>query len=66
MTIHEHICRARLALAEARMLDPVQSIKEIAFAAGFRSTSAFDRRFVREHHEPPRAWRARELERRFA
>lgn len=61
-TIPEHICRARLAIAKARLLDPMQSIKEIAFATGFGSTSAFDRRFVREHHQPPRAWRARELE----
>ena len=65
-TITQHICRVRLATAEALLLDPTRSIKQVAFVTGFRSPSTFDRWFLNTHHTTPRDWRAKELTRRSA
>jgi AraC-like DNA-binding protein len=56
--IRWHITHARVQHAERLLTDPRLSIKEVAVAAGFRSTSELDRQFYRVHGLRPSAYRA--------
>jgi AraC-like DNA-binding protein len=59
--IRWHITHARIQHAERLLTDPRLSIKEVAVAAGFRSTSELDRQFHRVHGARPSAYRASKI-----
>lgn len=60
LTIGEHITRLRIETAK-RLLADGMSIKEVAFAVGFRSPAAFAARFRRSTALSPRQFRQRVL-----
>ena len=58
--VNEHVNDRRIAACARRLLDPGsarRTISEIAFAAGFRDISHFNRLFKRSHGLAPRAFR---------
>ena len=59
--IRWHITQARVQHAERLLTDPRLSIKQVAVAAGFRSTSELDRQFHRAHGTRPSAYRASKI-----
>jgi AraC-like DNA-binding protein len=52
-----HLTHTRLQHAERLLQDAHLSIKEVAAATGFRSTSCFDRQFHRTYGVPPSVYR---------
>lgn len=56
----DHLAFARLAAAQEALREGVLTIKEIAAACGFASTSSFDREFRRHCGCSPTQWRQRE------
>lgn len=58
LTFLQHLRRLRIAHAEILLLTTAASLKEIAYACGYRSRGNFGRDFRRVHRGPARAWRA--------
>jgi len=52
-----HLIRKRISEARRYLLAGMMSVKEIAAAVGYDSTSSFDREFRRVHGCSPTAWR---------
>lgn len=53
----QHLGHIRLREAERLLLTSFRSVKEIAMAVGYDSTSSFDREFRRVHKCSPIEWR---------
>jgi two-component system response regulator YesN len=53
----DHVRRARVALAEQRLVTGEESVKAIALSVGFLHVSSFDRTFARVHGCTPTHWR---------
>ena len=60
LTCGDYLGRVRLARVARDLLESDQAIAEIAFAAGFGTLAAFNRRFKAVHGLTPRAFRARQ------
>jgi AraC-like DNA-binding protein len=58
MTPHQFVLRTRLHRAAVRLRASDESVSAIAFAAGFRDLSTFNRRFRRLMGASPSAYRA--------
>lgn len=60
LTCGDYLARVRLARVARDLLESDRAIAEIAFAAGFGTLAAFNRRFKAVHGLTPRAFRARQ------
>ena len=60
LTCGDYLARVRLARVARDLLESDKTIAEIAFAAGFGTLAAFNRRFKALHGLTPRAFRARQ------
>ena len=56
-TIREHVAQLRMAAAKAYLRETFLSVKEIAVAVGYSSTSSFDHEFAHRFGSSPRTWR---------
>jgi AraC-like DNA-binding protein len=57
----DHLRRARLALAERRLVRDNEPIKAVALSVGFSHVSSFNRAFLRVHGCSPSQWKVRNV-----